>query len=751
MNQVPPPPIPLSDADTYRLYGTQWMTSTEVDTFQVKGAVPPPPLPLESPARAIINAAIATERERRAPPPPLPLARPVLMMDTECYRDYWSIGFMNDATGEITEFEFYPGTRLDVAGVDRMMRSGTIVGFNTKKYDDPMIALALTGADNLQLKYASDAIIMQNLQPWGFEQQFGVKIPLGWDSVDLIDVMPGVYSLKMYGGKMNSKKIQDLPIDPSASIAPEQRAGLRTYRNNDLVTTQDAYHKFLPQITLRGEMSKQYNVELRSKSDAQIAEAVIKSELGFYIEKPNVPPGTEYRYKTADFIRFHTPLLRGVLQMVENAVFFINPKYVLTMPAEVTKARISIGTSTYKFGIGGLHSTESKVFHLADDFTGIKDHDVAGYYPEIIKRCGLYPQQMGPAFLTVYKKIVQTRREAKASGQAAKKAGDKQKAEYWQVIADSLKIVVNGSFGKFGSRYSILYSPDLMMQTTITGQLALLMLIEELEMAGISVISANTDGVVIKCARCMEWVKDGIIADWEKRTSFETEMTEYKAIYSRDVNNYIALKPNGEAKRKGEYAEPIPIGGSWPSPANDICADAVVAYLAHGTPVEQTIRACTDVRKFVTVQGVTGGGVKYHGDEIEAATTIRGKRDQLSAAGWEETFDNKVFTYGNSAPMAMDEAHALAVNQLRAVAPVRKEYLGKAVRWYYAANEPGAIYYKTNGNLVPRSNGAKPLMELPDTLPPDIDWNWYINEAHSHLSNLGLTPTTTPEGTIVWK
>src|SRR3546814_14028970 len=52
-------------------------------------------------------------------------------------------------------------------------------------------------------------------------------------------------------------------------------------------------------------------------------------------------------------------------------------------------------------------------------------------------------------------------------------------------VADSLKIVINGSFGKFGSKYSILYAPNFLTQTTLTGQLSILLLIEMLEMAGI--------------------------------------------------------------------------------------------------------------------------------------------------------------------------------------------------------------------------------------------------------------------------
>ncbi|MEG7688959.1 hypothetical protein U2044_15310, partial [Listeria monocytogenes] len=63
------------------------------------------------------------------------------------------------------------------------------------------------------------------------------------------------------------------------------------------------------------------------------------------------------------------------------------------------------------------------------------------------------------------------------------------------------KIMINGTFGKTGSQYSVLFAPTMLIQTTITGQLSILMLIEWHEHYGIPVISANTDGIVINCPR----------------------------------------------------------------------------------------------------------------------------------------------------------------------------------------------------------------------------------------------------------
>ena len=47
-----------------------------------------------------------------------------------------------------------------------------------------------------------------------------------------------------------------------------------------------------------------------------------------------------------------------------------------------------------------------------------------------------------------------------------------------------------------------------------------------------------------------------IIKEWEFDTRFETEGSEFQALYSRDVNNYIAIKKDGKIKSKGAYAKP---------------------------------------------------------------------------------------------------------------------------------------------------------------------------------------------------
>ena len=74
----------------------------------------------------------------------------------------------------------------------------------------------------------------------------------------------------------------------------------------------------------------------------------------------------------------------------------------------------------------------------------------------------------------------------------------------------------------------------------------------------INVISANTDGIVSYVPNNKKSLFEKICFNWEFITNFELEGTTYKAYHSRDVNNYLAIKTNGEVKEKGVFTKTIP-------------------------------------------------------------------------------------------------------------------------------------------------------------------------------------------------
>ena len=588
----------------------------------------------------------------------------MLIFDVECYRNFFHVAFMN-AAGRVASVEMRDDEKLDVAKLAHRMRSETLLGFNNKAYDDIIIAAALENRTCAELKALSDKIIKSNLPSWRVAQGEGIRKPRGWDTIDIIEVLPGQASLKIYGARIGSAKLQDLPYEPSATLTHAQMDEVGAYCVNDLRVTKALADTIAPQLALRVDMGKQYGVDLRSKSDAQIAEVVLKSEIEAQskttLRPLRIDDDATVRYADPGIVSFDDPAISDIFKQICAHDFELSGNGSVKMPKWLSDTMIKIGDGAYQMGIGGLHSTEKGQGVRAGKDHMLFELDVASYYPSIILQQGLEPENMIGHFLPVYQSIVTRRLEAKHTGD--------------KVTADTLKIVVNGSFGKLGSKFSNLYAPNLMIQTTITGQLCLLMLIERLTAIGAKVVSANTDGVVIFAPKAMNGDIEQVSFDWQMDTSYELERTEYRALYSRDVNSYIAVKPDGSTKTKGA------LGASSLSKNPDfgIVAEAVAAQVSGQADFRDVIRDCEDIRKFVSVRKVTGGA------------TWQGKP------------------------------------------------IGKSVRFYYSdAVEPDqGILYKINGNKVPKSDGARPLMDLPDTFPPDVERERYVGMAMKVLAGIG--------------
>lgn len=517
--------------------------------------------------------------------------------DVESYPNYFCICFESVQTGQRVYFE---GTKFNRKKLKWLLNNCTVVTFNGLSYDIHMMIICLLRPeyDEYDLFRVTEDLIVHNIKPYKVYRDHGInereagKI----DHIDLINVAFGKASLKLYAGRLHAPYMQDLPYEPGTELTEEMKLNVLWYCFNDLVNTSVLRDDLKKQLGLRETMSVEYGVDLRSKSDAQVAEAVISSEIlkrtGTRPQRPKFDPEQTFKYDAPDFVKFRSDHLQKVLRDIQDIDFTVHEKTGNSItPSYFEKLKIVMGRSAYKMGSGGLHSSESCQTHISTDEVKYIDQDVASFYPRLILNSGYYPEQLGPVFLDIFGDIVERRLKAKR--------------EKDKVTDASLKVTINGTFGKLGSRWSIMYAPKLMIQVTITGQLSLLMLIERLEEHGFSVVSANTDGLVTEVPTVRREEYDAICAQWEVDTRFELEANEYKALYSRDVNNYIAVS-DGYTKRKGAY-RPADISKN---PQGEIIYDAVVAYLESGTPVEETIKACDQPSKFVFVQTVKGGAVK---------------------------------------------------------------------------------------------------------------------------------------------
>lgn len=711
------------------------------------------------------------------------MQRPRAYFDIECFINWFLVGFTDD-NGNRWEFQMTNGSVLDVAGIMTMIRHFTLYSFNGKKYDEVMLAIALTGASCETLKIANDDIIVRKQLPWVVLKKYRARVPKEMDHVDISEPTPGVkLTLKQYAGRAHAPEMIETPVDFSLPMPEEHIADEVRYCGNDREVVKLMLSQLKDRMAMREAMGAQYSVDLRSKSDAQIAEAVIKAEVTRIIQeseanfsldyneaidgplgphmasrwphlgadytrdnwgniKINIPHyahGTTFKARIPDYVEFATPYMQEFLQLVRNCDFFVsnkdeaefmgidgrNIKTGVRIPEELKGRDIIIGGTVYRVGIGGLHSQESSVsYRSIPGVQTLRTADVASYYPSLILNAGMSPKQLGDMFLDIYRTIYTYRLKAKKRLKEIDKrlaviklmpelSLERERANI-KAIESGYKTALNGSFGKLFNRHSIFYAPEFGIAVTIGGQLSLLMLIERLNMSGIRVVSANTDGIEMLVPACMEWIVDGIIKWWMDRTKLGMDQENYLALYSRDVNNYISIQFDGSVKRKGVFRPSGLVDNKHPD--CDICADAVVAFLTKGTPIKTSIDNCWDIRKFVRVRGVKNGGVYCRGEENGEWGYVLGEAEWVPKPTKKdpergEWFRPRIGIWG---------------------AP----YLGKAVRWYYST-VPGFIADKESCNKSAGSDFAMPCMTLPASIPPDLDRNAYIDMAIQMLGDIG--------------
>jgi hypothetical protein len=291
-----------------------------------------------------------------------------------------------------------------------------------------------------------------------------------------------------------------------------------------------------------------------------------------------------------------------------------------------------------------------------------------------------------------------------------------------KVEVSTKKLYCNGTFGKLGSPYSAFYSPDLMLAVTLTGQLNLACLIYDLEFnPNIKVLSANTDGIMVQYpARLRDKVLRKI-AENAERTGFEYEETPYSKVALTNVNNYLAVTTDGKVKRKGLYATT----SLMKNPTNLVCSNMAADYLKDGSHPSVSINKYTDIRDFVSIRVVKGGGIVYDSFE-EVDDWVQVDEGQWCRQEWLDKGSTRASVKRKSRPKPVEVG-------------VGGTKFGRIARWYMTT-EPGLpINYATSGNKVPKTEGAKLCMTLPDELPADLDKTWYVNETISMLSDMGVT------------
>lgn len=193
-----------------------------------------------------------------------------------------------------------------------------------------------------------------------------------------------------------------------------------------------------------------------------------------------------------------------------------------------------------------------------------------------------------------YKRILDYRLQLKHEGKKEEQA--------------PFKLLLNSAYGLLNNQYSQLNNPHLAYSICIYGQISLYVLSQRLAGIGAEIININTDGV----AYCYDGDEDlKILRAWEEEFKLNLEVDYFKKWIQKDVNNYIAVTENDYVLVKGGDVNKYHQNRFFANNDIRITHIALVDYLIHGKPVQDTL--IENVDKPILYQYVLKAGSTYQG------------------------------------------------------------------------------------------------------------------------------------------
>lgn len=449
------------------------------------------------------------------------------------------------------------------------------------------------------------------------------------------------YKEDRYRG-MTIDQLNDLIDEWDRYIIDEYISPMMYYNKNDCFIGCEIIRLYIDEIRLRYTISHSYKVNVLSASRSKMADVLFSK---FYSEFSGLHPSKwkgKITERTAlsfnkvifDFIKFKTKPLQEMLEEMKKVVIYsvgkkalkeVAPKYpnfkYLKTNNDNGWFEITINKLTYSIATGGLHSQDiPRVLYSTWDgnssFTGEnqKDNkfiyvhfDIASFYPSIMCEYNVGPEHLN---VNIFSKLIRWLKDTRVSAKHSKE--DIIDGIPKGILAEALKIVINSIYGKLGFAYGDLCDRLAVLKVTINGQLMIMMLCEELELNGVEIVSANTDGIVVKIYEDKMNIFKDITEKWQNLTRLGADSEYYKVYVCRDINNYFCQETNNKLTYKGalhplQYALDLKKGYDMP-----IVAKAVVEYFINNTPVTETLYKATNILDFCKTQNI---GRQFHVEE----------------------------------------------------------------------------------------------------------------------------------------
>lgn len=508
----------------------------------------------------------------------------IVVVDIEVFKYDWIVIFLDTTTGEWAVFH------NDSLGVLRYVSQPGLIfcGYNIKHYDNHILKAICCGADPTMVKQINDFIIVEDRPGW--EHWFLRQNRFWFDSFDLMDDTQVGTSLKHIEAHMGWN-IEETSVDFNIDrpLTPEEIEATIFYCKWDIKATAKL-------LTMRkGYLQAKLNVaRTKGISDTKALYMTNARLTAAFLDAVATERYDEREYQYPDNLD-RTLIPPSVLE-------FFDRLHDTSIPSKElfnSKLVVDVDGAEAVIGFGGIH-------HARPNYTEernprnkriIRNFDVASLYPSLMVYNGYTSRNIPSA--DSFAEVYHTRLKAKQTGD--------------KFTANTLKLILNTTYGASLATTNPLYDPLMGRSVCITGQLYILELAMRYlrETTTVRIIQLNTDGIMISLDSAEMDTIYRINEEWQKSKSLILEEDKIQKIVQKDVNNYVMVFESGKVKTKGAYVTygVAPAGAFAINNNHTIVKKAVIDYFVNGTPVEDTIYACDDIHEFQII-AKAGGGYK---------------------------------------------------------------------------------------------------------------------------------------------
>jgi hypothetical protein len=509
------------------------------------------------------------------------------IFDIETPRGVFDIGIFNPDTGEWHEFEISE-YRNDLYKLVKFYTAGKFdfwVSFNGIGFDHQVLQYIMENyedwhdLDPLEITrkisdFASKVIDdgKYNIKPPYSEEDFPVKC-IDVFRIHHFDNESKRTSLKWCAFMMNMD-VEEMPHHHEVEkFSPEMITELKDYRRNDVLVTYELLKLTLGITTLeelkdyKGKNKIQDRIDVMRETgmpclnwnDVKIGEEWnkkdyieaegIRNPLDLFPKKVKQTFGQKFRMFFPKSLNFQTKSIKDFISALGEE-FIKNKKQLFP---------ITVGKTTYTIAKGGIHSTETARKIIPPAGVKLTDIDVQSQYPNAFIKFRACPPHLKPSLYEQVAEKVEKRVELKNIARKLVEEGKLSESRPYSSVQEMLKLSLNGGlYGKLGQDGSFLEYPEGVLKICMGNQIEILMLIERMELAGFTVVSGNTDGIVVLYPETKEKEFLEVCKQWELAVGNtklgKLEHNNFKAFWQESVNHYIGLKVDGKLKKKGRFS-----------------------------------------------------------------------------------------------------------------------------------------------------------------------------------------------------